>query len=688
MNSEAEMTRAGGESEPLLEVRGLRMQFPIRRGAFRRTAGFVKAVNDVSFHIRQGETLSLVGESGCGKTTTGRCIARVYQPTAGEILYKADGAERIDLAELGNRELRPFRREIRMIFQDPFSSLNPRLSILQIVGESLKVNGVASGSELEDRVASLLRRVGLRPEYLRRYPHAFSGGERQRIGIAHEYNSPTYSFVLIEALHKIVAFSQDAEARMLSRLIVTRIGLSVALRLHPATGRLAPPHCRAYYPALVCATPPEAAAFGEKTAENLLPAWLETLRSQRPLPLQVRETSDSAAGVVASSYLDAEFSLGLATQELATQSNRFISNQSNVFSIHYAKAAGQSPGVVFSRYLINDRWLGDFRTTPSRSSDTVFRDEGSFRGALAGPCAFGLYTSPELNAWQRCFSAKAALIWSGADDIDEVWIDDRRVSGLPAQVEEGAAVVVACGEVYILIRPLARAKLGVVAPVIMTEHRGSFVIEMYNYLGAAKTFWELANPGAFFQGYAHNGFFVEVAAKRRYRSGEDFFQAFARGQLDEDLERAITFDGVNSRQWRLAYRRDEQALGMDVDLMRWRIQRRWAGEADLGYPMLESAVARQSRSGRIELGGARLTTKSGNAAWLVCLPEAELWAVAYHGLEESALTLDIGERQVHIERLDAGIVVWNRGRVTIEALGLHGEPRVVGAESVGVVRYE
>ncbi len=184
MNSKPEIMPADSSIEPLLEVRNLHMQFPIRRGAFRRTVGFVKAVNDVSFHIRQGETLSLVGESGCGKTTTGRCIARVYEPTSGQILYQAEERERIDLAELDNRDLRPFRREIRMIFQDPFSSLNPRLSILQIVGESLKVNRVASGSELEGQVASLLKRVGLRPEFIRRYPHAFSGGERQRIGIA------------------------------------------------------------------------------------------------------------------------------------------------------------------------------------------------------------------------------------------------------------------------------------------------------------------------------------------------------------------------------------------------------------------------------------------------------------------------------------------------------------------------
>lgn len=184
MSMDFDANKTADSARPLLEVRNLHMQFPIKRGLLRRTVGFVSAVNDVSFSIRPGETLSLVGESGCGKTTTGRCIARVYSPSAGQILYQLDEREPVDLAQFDNRELRPFRREIRMIFQDPFSSLNPRLPILQIVGEPLRANRVASGSELEDRVATLLRRVGLRPEYIRRYPHAFSGGERQRIGIA------------------------------------------------------------------------------------------------------------------------------------------------------------------------------------------------------------------------------------------------------------------------------------------------------------------------------------------------------------------------------------------------------------------------------------------------------------------------------------------------------------------------
>lgn len=174
----------GRSGRVLLDVRGLKMHFPITQGVFRRPTGFVRAVDDVSFTIYQGETLGLVGESGCGKTTTGRCLLRVYEPTAGEILYNDRNGRNVDLATLGTKGLKPYRREIRMIFQDPYSSLNPRLPVLEIVGEPLKVNKIATGQELEDRVAGLLGRVGLRPEYMRRYPHAFSGGERQRIGIA------------------------------------------------------------------------------------------------------------------------------------------------------------------------------------------------------------------------------------------------------------------------------------------------------------------------------------------------------------------------------------------------------------------------------------------------------------------------------------------------------------------------
>lgn len=158
--------------------------FPIQKGFFRRTVGHVKAVDEVSFRIRAGETLGLVGESGCGKTTVGRCILRAYEPTGGQIFYRDPANDRIDLVPLNSTQLKPYWQQIRMIFQDPFSSLNPRMPVMDIVSDPLKINKVASGKELEDRVAELLRKVGLRPEYMRRYPHSFSGGQRQRIGIA------------------------------------------------------------------------------------------------------------------------------------------------------------------------------------------------------------------------------------------------------------------------------------------------------------------------------------------------------------------------------------------------------------------------------------------------------------------------------------------------------------------------
>jgi oligopeptide/dipeptide ABC transporter ATP-binding protein len=166
-------------AEPLLTVRNLKKYFPIRRGVLSRVAGYVKAVDDISFDIKKGETLGIVGESGCGKTTAGRAILRLIEPDAGTIRF--DG---IELLGLKKQELRRKRRDMQLIFQDPYASLNPRMKIRTIVGEPFAIHRLAVGLEREHRVADLLKTVGLEPAVMNRYPHEFSGGQRQRIGIA------------------------------------------------------------------------------------------------------------------------------------------------------------------------------------------------------------------------------------------------------------------------------------------------------------------------------------------------------------------------------------------------------------------------------------------------------------------------------------------------------------------------
>ncbi len=216
---------------PLLEVRGLKKHFPITRGFLNRTVGQVRAVDGVDFTLAEGETLGLVGESGCGKTTAARCILRAIDPTGGEILYHTRDGRSVDLATAPAATLAGLRAEIQMVFQDPFGSLNPRMNLLDNVGEPLLVNGMKNRGERADRVAELLRLVGLRPEFMHRFPHAFSGGQRQRIGIARALATNPR---LVVADEPVSALDVSVQAQVLNLLLElqARLGLTFLFVAH------------------------------------------------------------------------------------------------------------------------------------------------------------------------------------------------------------------------------------------------------------------------------------------------------------------------------------------------------------------------------------------------------------------------------------------------------------------------
>lgn len=520
-------------------------------------------------------------------------------------------------------------------------------------------------------------------------------------GTPTEFNSPGYARVALRVLKALIDLVEHEPTRYRARVYASRLGLSVALHISTTTGRWAGPYSRAYL----------GQVFGEPTLEpsgqfrsdtgehamirqwledGILPDWLSNVLDIRPSHFRVNETADARNKVAISTYHTPVSDFGIASQELTSQSIRFIALQSNVCIAHYTRPDGEPPGLFVSRYLVDDHWVGDFRQTPSRSA-SLLPEEGRFHGVQDGPRALCVYAPRApgagdvgVDGWNRCRSAKAALIWDRVDLVDEIWVNDTRVEDLPFDVPRDATVVVATGDVLFAVRPLTIQDLGIDAPIRLIERHGNLVFEMYNYEGPEKTFWEQAHPGSFFQGLPQCGYYLEMADRSEEADAVAFCQRVSEGELVDDCESAFTYEPGSERIWKVAYRRDQLEVGMEVDLMDWKLKRRWNDRGKDTFPPLDSPFARGTRTGHVEIGPAELDCGK-QAAWLFAARKKRYWVAGYHGVRPKPLTLTVPEGEVKIKGFAAGTIIWDDGRVSIEAAEVKGKPQIEGGELVSLL---
>lgn len=505
-----------------------------------------------------------------------------------------------------------------------------------------------------------------------------------RNGAPFEFNTPTYTKVTLEALKRLTDLVGDTATRHRALAMAARLSLSVAVHMHTPTRRWAGPHSRIYHPELLCRTPADTETLMAWAANGTAPAWVVHALERPGDPMQVDEGAIADWDLGYTAYHAAAFAMGTASRE--------ISRQSDVFTVHYVRPGEERPGVVFSRYLLNDQWVSDGINAPGKSGLVNLIEEGKFYGVQSGPRMIGLYAPRTVENFaslapcsrDRFFSAKAAVIWTGRSSLDEIWIGDQRVESLPADVPDGAVVVVVSGEAMVAVRPLTRTDLGHGAPVRLTTRDDSLLLEIYNYLGPEKTFSETERHSRFYRGQIQCGFYAEVAPRSEYGDGKAFGAVVAQGEWRDDAPPAFTsYRCEGQRPWLVEYARDGKRLGIEINLQEWTLTRRWTHDGELGWPQLEAPMARQNASGKVKVDDAALYC--GKApAWLFASPDHKVWVAGYHG-EAAPLRLELPCGTVEVEAMGTGTVVWDHGRVTVTAMDVKGTPTVTGGALAHVV---
>jgi len=488
-------------------------------------------------------------------------------------------------------------------------------------------------------------------------------------GIPREYNSPTYTPVIIRSLKRLIDLTTHEPTRIRAKTLVARLALSVMHHIHRGTGRWAGPHSRAYQPSVVCERPAEIEMVQGWLQDGHLPDWASDLLTYPQEPFFINETASIQEGLGLTTYQSPSFAFGVATKEYG--------GQADVMMAHYVREGAERPGVLYTRYVMDDKWLGDFYHATDRTASRNLIEEGRFYGVQRGAGAIGLYTPSNMS---HCHSAKATFIFTESDKVDEIWVNGKRIEQLPVAIPEGAVVVIASGSALIAIQPLSRHDAGRDAPLQLIEKQGDLVLEIYNYKGAEKDFWDMrstVNP--FFKGHPYVAVYMELAERSAYTNGKAFGQVVAQGKVEVDVAPPFTTDFVSDRPIKLSYSRDNQTLGMEVDLMQWELKQRWTEAGTLGFPHLESPVALQTTTGTVSLGDATFTYVTGTG-WLYANPSAERWVAGYHGPDAVPVKLTVADGSVELEAMGTGTIIWDNGQVTIEANDTQGTPQITGGQ--------
>jgi hypothetical protein len=464
-----------------------------------------------------------------------------------------------------------------------------------------------------------------------------------------EYNSPTYGAVTLRALKLLADLVQDEATRQRAQAMTARLALSVALHIHTGVGRWVGPHGRAYQPSVVCETPPEIELLTGWIADGVVPEWVVDALDRSFGAFTVVETAERSREMALTSYHAPSFALGSASSS--------FHNQANVCMAHYRRPQSDRPGVFYTRYILDDKWFGDSYHATDRTKTRNLPDEGAFFGIQDENRVLCVYSPVAMN---QCHSAKVACIWTRRAEIDEIIVGGERVTMLPFAVPPGMPVVIASGDAYVAVRPLTITALGRQTPITLLERDGDLVLEMANYRGPAKRFWELNWPGAFFKGRPFTAFYVELAERSAYPSGAAFATEIGRGALHEELAPAFTYRATGERPYTAAYKREGRSLGLEIDLMQWRLLRRWNSAGDPGWPMLESPLARQSASGEVQIGAAQVVAEHG-PVWLFANPARACWVAGYLGNQPTSLTLRTPQGATTVPLTGPGTVVWRIG---------------------------